>query len=120
MKTMFHIGLGQPRQIWAVQTNSWADLIAQGIKSGSDVYGTYATGREAEQKLEMQQLDAQSNAASLRALQILQQTNAAVAANQAAQNTIMGIDKTVFFVGAAVVAAAVIFGITKAAGTKKA
>jgi len=119
MKSMFHIGLGQPRQIWAVQTNSWADLIAQGIKTGSDVYGTYATGREAEQKLEMQQLDAQSQQAAQRTLQILQQTNAAVAANQASQNQIMGIDKTVFLVGAIAVAAAIVFGITKAAGSKK-
>lgn len=116
MRTLFTFGIQSPKHnFWmgqqtafvnttptdtATKETSWTDVIAQGIKSGADVYGSYGDIQEAEAAADAKQAEAAAKEAAARTAQIMQQTAAMQQASAAKQNQIMGIDKTAFFIGA--------------------
>lgn len=119
MRTLFTTGFQSPRHsFWmgqqsayatttptatATKETSWADVIAQGIKSGADAYGTYGDIQEAESGAEGREADAAAKESAARTAQIMQQTAAMQQSGAAKQGQIMGIDKTAFFIGASLI-----------------
>lgn len=88
-----------PTQTATKETGVW-DVIAQGLKTGADVYGSYSGIERADLALEQKKAEAEILAAQQRTAQIMQQTQALTQQGIAQQNQIMGVDKTAFFIGA--------------------
>ena len=116
MRTLFTTGIQSPRHnFWMGQqtafvattpaetttkeTGVW-DVIAQGITSGVNVYGSYGDIQEADSAADAKRAEAQAAASAQRTAQIMQQTQAIQAQTISQRDKIMGIDKTGFFIGA--------------------
>lgn len=107
MRTIFTTGIQGPRySFWMGQVPQQVyaatveDIIAQGLKSGAEAYGTYGRIEVAEETTEAKQAEAAAREAAARTAQIMQQTQAITQQTIAERDKIMGIDKTAFFVGA--------------------
>ena len=116
MRTLFTTGIQSPRHnFWMGQqhafvtttptqtatkeTNAW-DVIAQGLTAGATAYGSYGDIQEAEAAADAKRAELEAQAAAQRTAQIMQQTQAIQQQTAAQRNTMAGIDKTAFFVGA--------------------
>jgi hypothetical protein len=99
-----------PTQAAAKETNAW-DVIAQGLKTGADVYGAYSGQQIAETQSDAQRAQAEILAAQQRTAQIMQQTQAISQQTMAQQNQVMGVDKTAFYMGAALLGLVTLGGL---------
>jgi hypothetical protein len=115
MRSMFTAGIRSSKETaWMGQvattstgTNTWGSDIAKGIDAGSKAFITYEQEQIAEENRKAAQAAAEAAASAARTAQIQQQT-AGMQIN--AGTKIMGLDKPVFYLGAAVILAAVIGG----------
>lgn len=84
----------------ASSTDGWG-AIATGIKSGADAFKSYEQEQIAEEQRRAEEQKRAAAEAAARTAQIQQTTTALQLQAAGAQNKIMGIDKPVFYVGAA-------------------
>jgi hypothetical protein len=94
----------------ATKETSWTDVFSQALTSGAKAYGSYSDIKVAQATGEATESEAAIKAAQANTAQIMQQTLALQQAALAKQNQIMGIDKSVFFIGAALLGLAVVGG----------
>jgi hypothetical protein len=127
MRSFFTAGLVHPKETaWMGQTApqqvyaaTVEDIIVQGLKSGSDAYGSYSKIEVAEAGTEGKEAEAAAKDAAARTAQIMQQTSAMQQAALSQQNKVMGMDKGVFFIGATLLGLAVVGGALYMVGKKK-
>jgi hypothetical protein len=127
MRTLFTTGIQGPRHnFWMGQQAAYVtttptqaattpagpwDVIAQGIKSGADIYGSYGDIQEAEAAADAKRAQIEAQAAAARTAQIMQQTQAIQQQTLSQQGKIAGIDKTAFFIGASLLGLMALGGI---------
>lgn len=112
MRSMFTSGIRSSKETaWMgaetkAPTNEW-DAIAKGIETGGNAFKTYEQEQIAEENRKAEEQRRAASEAAARTAQIQQQT---AGMQIAATTKIMGLDKPVFYLGAAVVLAALIGG----------
>jgi hypothetical protein len=99
-----------PTQSATKETGVW-DVIAQGLTAGAAAYGSYGDIQEAQEAAEAKRAEAEAAASAARTAQIMQQTQAIQQQTAAQRNTIAGVDKTAFFVGAALLGLVTVGGL---------
>jgi hypothetical protein len=129
MRSMFASGIMNPRETaWMGQSargpqfvyeTSVSDVIIQGLKSGTDVYKGYAGLQIEKEKTDVAEANANLKAIQAQTSIAMQQTQAAIQAEQAKQNQIGGIDKSVLVIGASLLGVAMLGGIFYLVSQKK-
>lgn len=134
MKTLFSMGIQSPKHsFWMGQQTayvadtptatttketSWTDVLAVGIKSGADIYGSYGDVQESKYGAEGKSAEAEAKEAAARTAQIMQQTLTMQQQSSAKQGQIAGIDKTAFYIGASLLGLLTVGGIFMMLGKK--
>jgi hypothetical protein len=127
MRTLFTTGIQGPRHnFWMGQQAAYVtttptqaattpagpwDVIAQSIKSGADIYGSYGDIQEAEAAAEAKRAEIEAKESAARTAAIMQQTSAIQQQTAVQRNQIAGVDKTAFFIGATILGLATVGGL---------
>jgi hypothetical protein len=127
MRTLFTTGIQSPRHnFWMGQQHAFVtttptqtatketgvwDVIAQGLTAGATAYGSYGDIQEAEAAADAKRAELEAQAAAQRTAQIMQQTQVIQQQTAAQRDKIAGVDKTAFFMGAALIGLVTVGGL---------